>query len=855
MEILLLSHPKTSSRHRAIRLDSANPIARALATVLSVTLVAAAFTVGLAAAPAQADSNLTLATTSQQSVLAGEGSTVTLSATNPTLTNQYNLSFSYALPPGVNYTGGSTSPSTLGDPTIDTVVDQTLPTLITHQVLVWSNVSDLVAGDTVSLSFKVLADPTQYPVGSSYSGVASAYTQTNPRLLPKFDANGAIIGGTFTASDQKSPPATQLSALRVTKTEPSPEGELLRGIHDHTTTYTITVQNTDQAPTTGVTVVDYLAPGLEFLGCGGADNSASVEYLGAPSLTATPTISGCVVPVSVDTIQNPAPGYTGVFTVVTWNLGTLAAGATNTITYKAGIPLHENALFNGTPPTAASLQQGSNLDNNTGPLTRQINGGNSYANTAVAAGTYTGPVAPATSTAVTAQASKTITAMDLSDVETVSSSAFVAGNTANYDIWLRSGEYTSSSGMTVTATVPNGICPLLPAGTPVINGPLPTDCQANDPVQNATVTSVTVNSDGSFTILFVPNPTTLAADGNLHIIYTALMRANYAGTLNAPTASGDGFSNDSSVSGTSTVVPATGQTPATEPVTNPSSVTQASAQPMISKKLLPRTAVSTPADCEANAGHYIDASDPKNLPSGSGFRLGDLMCFELKVNFSSSSDTRNAAISDFVPVGTTYVGYSLGSTTDGSTLPPAQVSVPTDPQSPTWKLGQSGGSGSDLFVTKGSTLVMYVMAQVTGLPTSSAVDITANLMKYSQENTQNAVLALRAQANYTTAPAPTISLAKGVTAVNGTPVSGAPAPSATVREGDAVDFSLRATNTGTSSASNNFGEDNIVLWDALPSQITCAAVTLVSDSGTCTDNYSGLTGANAGQSAIVWTVA
>ena len=822
--------------------------------MLSVALVAAAFTVGLAAAPAQADSNLTLAATSQQSALAGEGSTVTLTATNPTLTNQYNLSFSYALPTGVSYTGGSTSPATLGDPQVVTVTDQTIPTVITHQVLVWSNVSDLVAGDAVTLSFAVLADPTLYPVGSSFSGVASAYTQSNARLLPKFDANGAVVAGTFTASDQRSPAATQLSALRVTKSEPSPESELLRGIHDQTTTYTVKVQNTAQAATTGVTVVDYIPAGLEFLGCGGTDNSAAAEYTGAARLTATPTISGCVVPVSVDTIQDPAPGYTGVFTVVTWNLGTLAASGTSVITYRAGIPLHENVLFApATMPTAASLQQGSNLDNNTGPLTRQVNGGNSYTNTAVAAGTYTGPVAPATSTSVTAQASKTVKAMDLSDVETVSSSAFVAGNTANYDIWLRSGEYTSSSGMTVTATVPNGICPLLPAGTPVI-GTLPSDCTATAPVQNATVTSVTVNSNGSFTIVFVPKPTTLAPDGNLHIVYTALMRANYDGTLNAPTASGDGFSNDSSVSGTSTVVTTTGQTPATEPVTNPSSVTQSSAPPTISKRLLPRTAVSTPADCEAKAGSYVDASDPKNLPVGSGFRLGDLMCFELRVNFSTSSDTRNSAISDFVPVGTSYVGYSLGTTADGNTVPSAQVSA-ADPQTPTWKLGKPGSSGTDLFVTKGSTLVMYVMAQVTDLPTSSAVDITANLMKYSQQNTQNTVLALRAQANYVTAPAPTISLAKGVTAVNGTAVSGSPAPSATVREGDAVDFSVSATNSGTSLLGNNFDEDTIVVWDALPAPITCAAVTLVSASGTCTDNYPGFTGANAGLSAITWIVA
>ena len=42
-----------------------------------------------------------------------------------------------------------------------------------------------------------------------------------------------------------------MSAIRLQKSEPSPEGELLRGVHDHTTVYTLTVTNNHGADTTG----------------------------------------------------------------------------------------------------------------------------------------------------------------------------------------------------------------------------------------------------------------------------------------------------------------------------------------------------------------------------------------------------------------------------------------------------------------------------------------------------------------------------------------------------------------------------------------------------------------------------
>src|SRR6185312_2373021 len=121
--------------------------------------------------------------------------------------------------------------------------------------------------------------------------------------------------------------------LQITKSEPSTEAKLLRGVHDHPTVYTLTVANTARAATNAVTVTDYL-PAAEFLGCGLTDNSAAAEYPGAPSLTSTPAVgANCRTPASVDTVSNPPPNGSvsypaGVYTKVVWSLGTLSAGQT-----------------------------------------------------------------------------------------------------------------------------------------------------------------------------------------------------------------------------------------------------------------------------------------------------------------------------------------------------------------------------------------------------------------------------------------------------------------------------------------------------------------------------------------------
>jgi uncharacterized repeat protein (TIGR01451 family)/fimbrial isopeptide formation D2 family protein len=845
---------------------------RFIAAFTTTALLSVGMVAGISVATADAaDPDINLSATSQSFILAGEAATITLSANNFSVgTDLYNASFNDVLPPGVSYTGGSTVPSTIGDPQVITVVDNTNPLLpVSHQVLVWSNVSDLVAANSSSISFGVMADPTVYPVGSTYSTTANVYAQSDPRLLPKFDSSGAVVLGSYTNSDTANTTLTQVSAIKIVKSNPNPESELMRGVHNQSSTFTLKVSNTNQGATNGVIVDDFLPASLEFLGCGGVDNSTGREYTGAASLSATPTPSNCVTPFSVDTVNNPAGYPSGVYTKIEWHLGNFAASQTQTITYAVGIPIYPNTMtFTGGTPSATSLGQTANLNNNTpvagGTGTRQINAGQSYTNNAVASGTYQGQLFTGASASVSSSDTNTVKSMDLAVEESASTNTFVAGGNFTYDLKVRTSEYASSNAITVTDVVPNGICPLLPAGTNVI-GTMPSDCLATGTVTGGTIRSVTVNADGTFTMVFDITPATLAPNTVTHIVYSAEFRSNYDGGTVDPTASGDSFSNKASIAGTSTAIPATlsapaNVTPLTEPVSDGSGTTQASSSPTIQKEILPRTGVTDAADCEAHAGQYIDST--ANGATVPNFVLGDIMCFQLQVNFSTTTDTRNAKITDFVPVGTTYDGYALGTLTDGSTVPAGDIAAPTiqtpaDGSSPipTWMLGHTEGSDTtNLFVTKGETLIMYVAATVTNTSPNSNVDITANLMKYSQANTAGVVTALRDQANFGVAPAPTVSLTKGITSVNST-VNTAPYPTtATIHGGDVVSFSLSATNTGTSALGNNQSEENVNVWDALPSPIVCSEVSLISQLGTCTDNFSGLPAAESGDSVIQWNL-
>ncbi len=167
----------------------------------------------------------------------------------------------------------------------------------------WSNLTDLIPGTSRSLTFSTSVDAATYPLGAAITNKAQAASSTDPRDVPQFDNVGAPLANPNVVSASATTTAT-VTAMKVDKAsgtggDATPEAELLRGVNDHPTVYSLTVTNNVVGATQGVVVDDYLPAGLEFLGCGGSFNSTIPEY---PSATnSTMPVAGCQAPTASTT--------------------------------------------------------------------------------------------------------------------------------------------------------------------------------------------------------------------------------------------------------------------------------------------------------------------------------------------------------------------------------------------------------------------------------------------------------------------------------------------------------------------------------------------------------------------------
>lgn len=840
---------------------------RGIASVTAFTMTFLTLVLGVtfASPAAAATPGISLTATGTGSVLLGDPVSYTLVATNPSsnlgAVADYNATFRVTLPVGVTYQSGSTSPTSFNDPTIYTDA-------VSHaQTLVWLNVADLQVDSTISLGFKAIPSSVTYPVASTVTAVADVFASADPRLIPKFDAAGLPIPAANVVSDQGRTVVSNVSAIEITKSEPSPESELLRGVHNNTTVYTVKVTNNSLFPTNSITVTDYLPAALEFLACGGVDNTpgGTPEYPGAPSLTATPAVSGCVQPNSVDTVSNPPANGSqtyppGVYTKLTWNLSNLTAGQVVTLTYGAGIPLLSNTMaFTPSTPTGASGRQGANLSNNTGAPTREAIPEKTATNLARAAGTYTGPVFSGGSTSVESTISKTVSVEDVAMVKSASTGTFSGDGIVTYSLKVRVSEYVSASSIVVTDVSPNGLCPL--SSTSNFATGSPADCAAvagSDPT-GASFASVTQNPDGTFTSVFTP--IAVAPDGTATITYRARMRSTYTGGALAgqPTVAGDSFTNNASLTATTTPVPATGQGGSTQTVGDTSSATLSTDGLSIDKKIMPRT---LGADC--STGPYVESNDPAYTASDFTFRKGTRVCFQLAVTFPTTTSTKNPVVTDVVPQGTSYEPGSMTVVTSpGSNVSFNEAAATAGTADPTWNLGDP--SGSSLFVPKGQTFLVHFSVIVGAASTTGTVDIAGNLMKFRSASTPGQATSLRDQVDFGIAPPPPVSIVKGVYKVNGAPAlgNGPNVDGVQVKEGDTVTFRVDVTNNGTAATATDFSINGVNIWDVLPAGITCAQISNISrvgsdptsPVGTCTNpgdpGQPSFTG-NTTQSAITW---
>ncbi|NTW42670.1 MAG: hypothetical protein HGA44_22855, partial [Cellulomonadaceae bacterium] len=437
LRALVMPLPARARVRRPGRPGQSSSLARVVSGVVATALALVGAVALAPVAQAAGTPDVAITVGAPTSALRGSTVPVTLTATNPGGPAGYNASFRMVLPVGASLN----PPTQTGARTIAQADGST--------VVLWDNVSDLLTGTTSSVTAQVSTGTL--PLGPlTISG--GAYVNTNPRLVPSFTALGAPNAGSSTGS------ATGTATIEVvpftlTTDVAAPENELVRGVHDHRTTVELTIDNNYVGPSSAFTVTEYVPATLEFLGCGAtaADGDSSApgeEYPGSGRLNETDAAlpGSCPVPSSVSTALVDPPGTQplAVYTVVTWDnaalaavgAGSLATGASKKIYYVVGVPQNANALFGGTAPTAASGDQGSNLDNNTGASTLET-GEQQATTTAILSGSYLG-------TTYTDDGTDTVTLEDLAIQKSADHPVIVQGDASRWTLSIEVSEYTSA---------------------------------------------------------------------------------------------------------------------------------------------------------------------------------------------------------------------------------------------------------------------------------------------------------------------------------------------------------------------------------------------------------------------------
>ena len=810
--------------------------------------------------------------------------TFTAKVTNPAPNpNGFNLGYQVSLPPGVTFVSSSA-----GSPTTTT----TQPDGST--VLFFENIADVMTNSTANFSIDVAAPNSSYPVNSSVQVGISAYANTDPRVAPAMTAGTTTVTGS-TGSATGSATGT-IKALTIAKSEPSPEGELPRGIHNDATVYTLKVSNNGVQPTSAVVVNDYLPAGLEFLGCGAWDNTTNsptsgtdVEYPGAPRLDVSTTdlplaglpvpagtSTGCLVPDRVETVtldpDGAGPAPTGIYTHLVWTIGTMPVNSVLNLRYAAGIPMRANTLTwsGATPATACAAgacPQAANLDNNSGPETTDELPLTNYS---TAGGTYAGSVKPGTSHAVTDDGVKSVTAENLAMQKSVSPTFISRGGLSTWTLSFQTGEYRSvGDDLVIADTLPNGLCPLgttnfepapaLSECDPVagqlptmsVNGAAPTTlAYAAPPVEHA---------DGTWTVTFAV-PAGMAADSTLVITFPTRARTNYQKnfTDSTPVLADDDWTNTVVAASTATgVISGTNVSGAPAAAPDSSSASQTSSTPDIEKLV----AVPTPTGqltCNASGVTYLAADD---VPTAvSYYRPGDRVCYRMRITLNDSSLSpavgsglfySNVDVTDYLPPGFTFERYWGINPATGETASDKVTNVVADPPVTTggattlvWHLGSPvgttpryvDGSIEKIFEVEFSAIVPATIPGGTSLQ-------TANLGKATTVNTAGAATSLRNKAT-ALVTRPSLSLDKSRT------------PSAAVvPAGTAITYTVAVKNNAPLPDPDGYGNAlAISVRDLLPFEVRCASVTSISTPpggvvGVCTDPSPDTAGA---RSRIDW---
>lgn len=729
-------------------------------------------------------------TSTGNTVLAGSSGRISVTASNSDSVDQFNATTVVVLPVGVTYVGGSTQgPQGVGDPTIMYwIPDPNSPdpqNPAQAQVLVWENTADLPQGSRTSLSFAITADNAQYPVGSTFPVGAAVYANSDERTVPEVTvpASGAPDVDYATTGGVKDPTVT-VAALSITKAETrNAEAEVYRG-PENPAEFTITVKTADAAGTNAVVVTDLVPATFTVTGCGAAYTCEIVTEAGK------------------------------VYTKLTWNLGNLGGTQTRELKYTAYVAEREVTMPGATTPGASTRPTGS---------------GYAVTNTATATGTYQGGVIGGGSTSISISAKATVTVLDVGIVKTTSTSEFREGKTMQYTLSVRSSQYITSSGLTITDTIPDGMCPVLPAGLAQGGDAWPDECatRPTGAVTGGTMTAATYNaSNGRFTVTFAIAD--LAESAPAAVTYSVYMRkALHDGT---PTSAGGSFTNSVDIAGTTTPTP-TSIDSGSASVTNDSSATLGTGGVTLTKEVWAnagRSVITDPDSCKGQT--YTDTA----AAAAPAFQLGDLVCFRIQADFPAGVATRGVVLADFFPTGMQLAAQSLVATSwvAGDANDVAITGPVGGITTPQWRLGTAPAGTTTLYVQPSGHLEMYVVGRITTVD-KVKTKVAGNLAKMRYTNADDVVLALRDGADVQLAPPPPVTLDKKVNGVDG-PL--------TVREEQTLNYTIAVTHGGSNATLTDYPLRDVEVWDVLPAGFDCRTLSNVTPAATgCAPQADGTT--------------
>ena len=725
--------------------------------------------------------DIVLATSLDGETLHGATTSVRLAATNAPGPDGFNLSYRVTLPAGVSYGSGTYTPTILTD--VPAPGETTL---------FFANISDLPTGGTSDITFTVTHSTSTHSVGDTFSIDADAYVNSDERTVPKIDAaTGTVTDATgFDAASG----STLILPFQVTKTEPSPEAELLRGLHDQQTVYTIEVEAAPFASTTALVIEDWIPAGIEFLSCGGADNSTvGEEYPGSGPISVG-AVANCYIPSLVETVDSglPAGLPPGVYTHVVWDNAALGgaaigAGATFSLNYGAAIPMFANTTTwaAGVPPTAGT--QARNIDNNNGPSTAETTTEQAFTNYAFATGMYAGD-----GNSYTDDGSHTVTSEDVAMQKAVDRTVSSIGTVSKWTLTIRTSEYAASTnGIVVSDTVPDGLCP---GGGTGCTAPGPTMPYA----------SIGENTDGTWSISWDAGSFAANAVGVISYSTEQLGWYQENGTDDKPVLASDSWSNDARL------VAFVGS----QEVRDDSSKSQRTVVTSIEKD------VAVPGVAPVSCG---DGSAITWNPNTAGpYGPGDRVCWRIQLD-TPSIYGGDQKLSDYLPTGFIYESWDYGA---NNTVPTVDV-----------KFDDSGSASGLLIwtfepsrtrITPPDSVFEAVISSIAGNPNDfNQGDIVGNLLKHSGLNSDGDLYFNRDMATLDWREPLVDSIVKTATTT-------------VIQADDIVDFTIAVTNNGNQEALN------VGVWDILPRRLECPTVSLISGGGTCS------TGTNPDQ--IEWVI-